>query len=452
MTTDFTQGSITKKLMLFALPLLVGSLVQQLYNTVDLIFTGQLIGTDASSAIGISTMLITCLVNFFSGIAVGSGIVISQAAGRHDKKSLKCILQNALFLSLIGGLLLVVLGLALTGTYLRLMKTPADLMPLAGLYLRIYACSFISVFAYNVCSGAVRALGDSRTPLLAQIFGGLTNVVMDGFFIAVLKTGVAGVAWATFFSQTAAALIVVVRIIKEIRSLSDEKNVSDKFRPDMQIIWQIIRIGVPAGAQALLITLSNVMAQYQINGLGSQAIAAFTAYYKVELIIYYPIMALGQAMMTFAGQNMGAGEVERIRKGTRSCLLIGIGLSAVLSVLSLAGGRILFSVFSKDAEVIAYGLQIIAVAFPFYFVYNFLQIFGDSIRGCGEVKMPMLIVMINLCLVRTGLLFLLVPRFRSVRAVAVCYPITWLLTGLGMGAYYFYFHRSGMKAKSAGGL
>ena len=203
------------------------------------------------------------------------------------------------------------------------------------------------------------------------------------------------------------------------------------------LLKKTVAIGLPAGAQALVITLSNVVVQAHINSFGTDAIAAFAAYFKVELIIYLPIMALGQAIMTFSGQNCGAGQLARIRRGTRDCLLISLGLTAILSAVSLFFGGTLFRLFIKEPSVIALGQQIIAVTFPFYVLYPVHQILGDSLRGLGKTKTPMLIVLVNLCLIRSAFLFWIVPRTRSIESVAAAYPITWGLTALGMCTYYY---------------
>lgn len=438
MTNDLTKGTIWKKLIIFAIPLLLSSLVQQLYNTVDLIYVGNLLGKNQSSAVGTSSLLITCLVGFFGGMSVGSGVVVSQAFGSKDRAKLRCAVHNTLALSIWGGLLLTVIGWFLAPRYLSLVRTPDEIAPEALTYLRIYFLSFVSIMSYNICSGALRALGDSKNPLIAQAIGGVANVGMDALFLAVFEDGVAGVAWATLISQTIAACYVIWRLTKLEGDIALRLK---KVRIDKPILKEVLAMGVPAGAQSLLITLSNVMAQYQINGLDVDAIAAFTAYFKVELILYLPIVAFGQATMTFVGQNMGAGNLRRVRIGTRTCLIIGACVTAICSIPALAFGAQLFRIFNKEPEVIALGVQIIGVTFPFYFIYNVLQILGDSIRGTGKTQPPMLIVMINLCIIRTILLFIMVPRYPDVRTVALTYPITWATTGASMAVYYLYRHR-----------
>ena len=292
--------------------------------------------------------------------------------------------------------------------------------------------------SYNLGSGVIRALGDSRTPLYAQIVGGLTNVVMDYIFVRVFPNGINGVAWATLISQSVAASFIIWRLTK----LEDAYALRfHKIAFDRPILREVLRIGIPAGAQSLVITLSNVIAQYHINSLGEDAIAAFTAYFKVELLIYHPIVALGQANMTFSGQNKGAGNMERVRQGTLRCTLISMALAVVTAALALPLGGVLFRVFNREASVIALGRQIIGVTFPFYFIYSILQIVGDSMRGVGKARGPMVIIMTNICVIRTILLFAIVPRWQDIRAVAVAYPITWALTAGCMLVYYIHYHK-----------
>ena len=436
---DLTEGPIAKKLILFALPLLVGSLVQQLYNTVDLIYVGNFIGKSASAAIGASSLLITCLVGFFGGMSVGSGVVISQIFGAKDYKQLSKAVHNTLALSLAGGLALMAIGYVVAPWFIRVINTPESIRTAAVGYLRIYFLSFFSVVSYNLGSGVIRAIGDSKTPLYAQIIGGLTNVAMDYIFVRVFENGINGVAWATLISQSVAAGFILWRMsrLDPVYALRVKKIAFDR-----AILKEVLRIGIPAGAQSLVITLSNVVVQYHINSLGEDAIAAFTAYFKVELLIYHPIVALGQANMTFSGQNKGAGKMERVRRGTRQCTLISMALAIVTAAVALPLGGVLFRVFNKEPDVIALGRQIIAVTFPFYFLYSVLQIVGDSMRGVGRSKGPMLIILINICVIRTALLFLIVPRVQDIRGVAAAYPVTWALTAICMLIYYLHYHKT----------
>jgi putative MATE family efflux protein len=438
MVNDLTQGIIWKKISRFALPFLLSSLVKQLYNTVDLLFAGNMLGKSVFSAIGVSGLLITCLVGFSGGMSVGSAVVVSHMYGSREPAKLKSAIQNAVAISFFGGILLMAAGAALAPYYLKFIDTPEALLSPAIGYLRIYFLSFVSILTYNIGSGVLRALGDSRTPLYAQILGGAMNVLMDALFIMIFDAGIYGLAWATLIAQTAAAVFILYRLT----TLDGEYALRFlKIGFDRKILKKIIGIGLPAGSQALVITLSNVMAQYQINSLGENAIAAFTAYFKVELIIYLPIVALGQTIMIFAGQNAGAQNYKRVSLGVKQCLMMGMVLTAALSTFAIFSGPLLFSAFARENAVIDLGLRIIHVTFPFYIIYVILQVLGDSIRGIGKSRPPMVIVMVNICIIRTFLLFLIVPRFPDVRGVAITYPITWALTAACMAAYCLYQQR-----------
>ena len=414
---DLTTGPIIQKLLRFALPLLLGTLVQQLYSTVDLIFVGNEIDKTASAAIGASTLLITCLIGFFGGLAVGAGVVIAQSWGERDTDKLRRAIGNTAALALAGGIVLALLGWLLAPGYLRLIRTPEEIRANAEAYLRIYFLSLPSIVAYNFGAGMLRALGDSKNPLLAQLVGGLVNVAADWLLLRVLANGVVGVAWASLFSQTVAAVLVARKLCRLDNAFALRLR---GIRFDPALLKKAVAIGLPAGAQALVITLSNVVVQAHINAFGADA----------------TIMALGQAIMTFSGQNCGAGQFARIRRGTRDCLLISLGLTAILSAVSLLFGGALFRLFIKEPSVIALGRRIIAVTFPYYVLYSVHQILGDSLRGQGKTKVPMLIVLLNLCLIRSALLFWIVPHTRSIQSVAAAYPVTWGLTALGMCVYY----------------
>ncbi len=438
MLKDFTQGIIWTRLILFAIPLLLSSLVQQLYNTVDLIFVGNLLGTAASSAVGASSLLITCLVGFFGGMSVGAGVVVAHAFGAGEQTKLKQAVHSSVALCLVGGVLLMLAGYLLAPFYLRLVNTPQALQADAVGYLRIYVFSFVPLVTYNICSGMLRALGDSQTPLYAQLVGGIGNVLLDALLLMGFDYGIEGVAWATVFAQSLAAALILLKLARLDNSYALRLK-ELRFSPEP--LYNIVGIGFPAGIQSLVITLSNVVVQYHINAISVPAIAAFTAYFRVELVIYLPILAIGQTAMVFVGQNMGAHQFQRVKEGTNQCLAVGLVLTAVLSGLALMFGEQLFRVFAKDKEVIELGLQIIHITFPYYFIYLVLQVFGDSLRGMGVSKPPMLIILLNICLIRTVLLFLIVPNYPDVRGVALTYPVTWALTAVCMFGYYVYYRK-----------
>ena len=430
---DLTQGTVSKKLIYFTFPLLLSSLVQQLYNTVDFIFDGNVLGKEASSAIGLSALFINCLILFFGGMAVGTGIVISHAYGEGNSDQLKGAIQNILVLSALGGILLMVLGYFFAPYYMLFIRAPENLYAGAIHYLRTYIFSFIPIFIYNIGSGALRALGNSRIPLFAQFIGVLVHIVMDALLIVVFNVGIHGMGWASLVSQGTAAGIIILYL----RRLDESYCLRIlQIKPDSTVILKILKVGVPAGIQSLIISLSNILAQYQINALGEDAVAAFTAYFKVEQVIYLPIVALGQAIMTFVGQNIGANQLKRAESGIKECLKIGTIITIILSGTALLFGPFLFRLFSRELSVITLGLQIIHITFPFYFLYLMLQVLSDSLRGAGVIQAPTVISIFNFCILRISLLFCIVPKFQNIQSAAITYPIVWATTTACLVVYY----------------
>lgn len=432
---NLTEGPILKKLVLFALPLLGGSLIQQLYNTVDIFFAGNFIPQGrAMAAVGASSMIVTLLVGFFNGMSVGASVCISHAYGRHDPKKLSRAVHSAVGIALLGGVAISLIGFFLSSTILAWMQTPADILETASSYIRIYFLSVISLVVYNICTGILRAAGDSRSPLIYQCIGGVLNVAADYAFVVWLDLGVMGLAFATMISQTVPAICVFVHLLLTKKPY---RVMLRKIRIYGDILRQILRIGIPAGVQSIVITLSNIIVQSQINGLGVDTVGAFTAYFRVELLMYLPILAFGQAITTFAGQNFGAENYERIGKGVKYCLLLGIGVTLLTSSLVLMFAPHFFRFFGATETEVALGCRIIYINASAYFLYNFLEIFSGALRGSGSAGVPMLLTVGNMCGVRIAALFLFVPMFHAVESVAVCYPITWFTTSLCLGIYYF---------------
>ena len=325
------------------------------------------------------SLLTSCIVGFFTGLSVGTGVLVSLAEGEKNGEKIRKIIHTAAGISLLGGVLLTVLGLLLSRQLLVWMNTPAEILEQGLLYIRIYLLSMLPLFVYNMNAGIIRAGGDARTPMLFQLLGAAVNILLDWLSMAHWGMGVDGAAWATAFSQMVAALGSVIYLV-----------------------------------------------QTAVNGLGVTAIAAFTAYFKVELILYLPIMAFGQAATTFAGQNLGAGKPERLRRGIRTCLLLGSVYAAGMAALMLLLGRPAFGLFTRETAVIEAGLRIIRVTFPCYWLYVFLEVHADALRGCGRSVLPMAVIMTCLCALRTGLLAVFTNVWGTLEAVAAVYPCAWL--------------------------
>ena len=423
-----TKGSVGKGILLFALPLLGSSLIQQLYSTVDLIFVGQLLGTKASAAIGASGLIVTCMIGFFNGMAVGTNVFAARHYGARRFEQLKKLIQTIFWTGIIGGFLLTVIGLVLSPVFLTWMGTPESIFPLAVRYLRIYMASMISVVSYNLLSGVLRALGDSRTPMLYQFFGGIINVFADVFHM-----GVEGTAFATLFSQTFAAVGVMIHLYRLKEPYALRIRFSDC---SLKEFTDILKVGVPAGVQSIIITLSNIIIQSQINTLGVTSVASFTVYFRVELIIYLPIVALGQAVVSFIGQNYGAGNWERIKKGNRLCIFGGSLITFAACILLIIAMPVILNVFTKDAAVAAQTLEIVKVTFPFYFFYTVLECFSSNLRGFGKAFLPMIVTVISFCGFRIVALFALMAKNPSPDKVALSYPISWGIAAAAMAMLY----------------
>ena len=428
-----TKGSVGKGILLFALPLLGSSLIQQLYSTVDLIFVGQLLGTKASAAIGASGLIVTCMIGFFNGMAVGTNVFAARHYGARRFEQLKKLIQTIFWTGIIGGFFLTVIGLVLSPVFLTWMGTPESIFPLAVRYLRIYMASMISVVSYNLLSGVLRALGDSRTPMLYQFFGGIINVFADFIFLYVFHMGVEGTAFATLFSQTFAAIGVMIHLYRLKEPYALRIRFSDC---SLKEFTDILKVGVPAGVQSIIITLSNIIIQSQINTLGVTSVASFTVYFRVELIIYLPIVALGQAVVSFIGQNYGAGNWERIKKGNRLCIFGGSLITFAACILLIIAMPVILNVFTKDAAVAAQTLEIVKVTFPFYFFYTVLECFSSNLRGFGKAFLPMIVTVISFCDFRIIALFALMAKNPSPDKVALSYPISWGIAAAAMAMLY----------------
>lgn len=437
-----TKGSVGKGILLFALPLLGSSLIQQLYSTVDLIFVGQLLGTKASAAIGASGLIVTCMIGFFNGMAVGTNVFAARHYGARRFEQLKKLIQTIFWTGIIGGFLLTVIGLVLSPVFLTWMGTPESIFPLAVRYLRIYMASMISVVSYNLLSGVLRALGDSRTPMLYQFFGGIINVFADFIFLYVFHMGVEGTAFATLFSQTFAAVGVMIHLYRLKEPYALRIRFSDC---SLKEFTDILKVGVPAGVQSIIITLSNIIIQSQINTLGVTSVASFTVYFRVELIIYLPIVALGQAVVSFIGQNYGAGNWERIKKGNRLCIFGGSLITFAACILLIIAMPVILNVFTKDAAVAAQTLEIVKVTFPFYFSYTVLECFSSNLRGFGKAFLPMIVTVISFCGFRIIALFALMAKNPSPDKVALSYPISWGIAAAAMAMLYVRNNRNRSK-------
>ncbi len=419
---DMTKGAILAPLVRFILPMIGGSIFQQLYNTVDFLFVGNFLDKTAAAAVGASATLITCTIGLFSGISVGTSVVASQGIGAKNKEQAEKALHSSVTFGLVGGLVLMLLGIVFAPKLLLILRTPESVMPQAITYIRIYLISIPMLIFYNMVSGGMRAYGDSRSPFLVLVACGLLNVVLDALFIVWIPMGVAGVAIATAITQSLSALLVGILASRKCCEVRLDLR---KLGFEFAVLKKVLFIGLPTGIQTVIITFSNVMVQYYINDFGETAVAAFATYYKVENFIYLPIMAFGQAATTFAGQNTGAGQYRRILKGTVMTAILGAAVVGCLVILFLSFPQTIYSWFMKDSDVVASAMKIALVSFPFYSIYPILEVTGGSVRGMGYSIHSMVVIILNLCILRVSLLAVFSRTYHTIQSLAAVYPITW---------------------------
>ncbi len=436
---QITEGVIWKQLLLFFFPILFGTFFQQLYNTVDAIVVGQFVGKEALASVGGPTgTIINLLVGFFVGISSGATVIISQyyGAGREDKV-FYAVHTSAAF-ALAAGAFLTVTGLIITPFALTAMGTPDDIMEFAVLYMRIYFLGMIPNLIYNIGSAVLRAVGDSRRPLYFLIACCLSNIVLDLLFVVVLKMGVAGAALATIASQTVSAVLVaaVLTRTREMYRLTISRITLDR-----RMLHRIIRIGLPAGLQSTMYSVSNVIIQSSVNSLGTDTVAAWTAYGKVDVLFWMTVSAFGIAITTFVGQNYGAGRTERVHRALYTCLAMAAVTTLLLSAALYSAASSILGIFTTDPQVLQIGVGIMHFLVPTYITYVIVEIYSGALRGVGDVWIPMIFTMLGVCVLRVVWVLAAVPLRREMQTIIFSYPLTWTVTSVLLLVYLHLFSR-----------
>lgn len=426
-TMLMTEGVIWKQLLLFSLPLLVGNLFQQLYNTVDSIVVGNFIGSQALAAVGSSTPLINLIIGMFMGIATGAGVIISQYYGAENEQKLSWAVHTCIALSILGGVLLSILGMVLSPYILNWMGTPEDVIENSVIYLQIYFSGSLFNLLYNMAAGILRAVGDSRRPLYYLCISSAVNIVLDLVFVIVFSMGIAGVGYATIIAQAVSAALAFFALMRTKDSYRVELK---KIAIDKRMMKRILAIGIPSGIQHSIISLSNVIVQANINGYGSAAMAGYGAYSKIDGFVMLPLQSFCIAATTFTGQNIGAEKKKRVKQGIVQGIVISAVYTLALSPFLLWKAEDLIQIFSSDPEVLRYGKMTISMLIPFYGVLSIHQILMGTFRGAGKTMVTMLIGIGNMCVLRMIYINGMVPFFPSYEAVMLCYPITWTTTML----------------------
>jgi putative MATE family efflux protein len=429
------SGSISRGLLSFFFPILFGTFFQQLYNTVDAIVVGQFVGKQALAAVGGGTgTFVNLLVGLFTGIASGASVLVSQNYGSKDRQDLQSSIRTGMSLCLIGSVIVTVIGLAISRWALVAISTPADILDYSLSYLRIYFSGIIFMFIYNMGSGILRSIGDSRTPMFVLIIGCFANIVLDLLFVVTFKLGVDGAAWATVISQAICAGIVlyVMAHSKEDSAIFRMKNLS----MDSRTLKRMLYLGIPAGIQSCMYGLSNIIIQSGINSLGTDTAAANAAYGRIDVIFWMGVNSFGVAMTVFAGQNYGSGNFSRLKKGTWIGLALALAWTALCSVAFLLFGRQIMTLFTSDENVLDIGVQILWTIAPFFLTWISIEILSGTIRGCGQSLVPTLFTAFGICLVRVLWMAFAFPAFPSIITIMISYPLTWTLTS---SLFWIYF-------------
>ena len=419
-----TEGSIGRKIFFFAVPLILGNLLQQLYNTADSVIVGNFVGSNALAAVGSTGSLIYMLIAFSQGAAVGAGVIISNFLGAADRASVQKAVHTAIAIVLILGVVFSIFGVLLSRPLLELMNTPDEVMEDSLLYLRIYLAGLIFNVLYNMTAGILNAAGNSRRSLIYLAIASVTNIGLDLICVAVLDMGVAGAAIATDVSQ----LISCVLSMRFLMCVDADYHVSIKeLRIDRRMAKNIIKIGLPAGIQNTVISLSNTVVQSSVNAFGSAAMAGFAAYMKIDGFNILPVLSLSLAMTTFTGQNLGAGKIERVKRGMWLTLGMGVVYTIATGALLLMFDKQIMRLFTDNADAIAYGRLTMKYFCPFYFLLGIMHVLAGTVRGAGKSVPPMVIMLSSLCVTRILWIEIAAPLYGTIDGVYISYPITWAM-------------------------
>ncbi len=430
---ELIEGPIWRGLLNFAFPIFLGNLFQQLYNTADTLIVGNFIDKQALAAVSSSGNLIFMIVGLLNGIAMGAGVVIAKFFGAKDEESMRRAIHTDIAFGLVGGLLLTVVGVAFTPHMLRWMGTPNDVLPNSILYFRTYFYGVLATFMYNIATGILHAVGDSKHPLYYLICASVINVILDLLFVAVFKWGIASAAAATVISQFISASLALRRLM----TVNDSYRVNPReIRFDIPILKSIVRLGLPSGVQNSVIGFANVMVQKNINIFESDAMAGCGSYAKIEGFAFLPVTCFVMALSTFVSQNLGAKQIDRVKKGTKFGVLCSMSAAAVISVIVFTCAPFLLRLFNDDPAVIAFGVKQAHIQSLFYCLLAFSHCMAGILRGAGKAYVPMAIMLICWCLIRVTYITVTVNLFHEIGFVFSSYPITWSLSSIVFLIYY----------------
>ena len=431
---DMTKGNITRHLVNFALPLLLGNLFQQLYNMVDTWVVGNYVSNEAFSAVGTVGPVINTLIGFFLGLSSGAGVVISQYYGAGREEKVRQAVHTALMLTLALGVVFTAAGIAMTPLMLQLMKTPAEVAPEQAAYLRIYFAGVIGLLLYNMGSGILRAVGDSRRPFYFLVVSAVLNTVLDLLFVIKFHMGVEGVAYATIIAQAVSAVLTLWVLMGAEGGIRLELRA---LRFTWSVLRQIVAVGIPAALQMAITAFSNVFVQSYINYFSTDCMSGWTAYNKVDQLMILPVQSISMANTTFVGQNLGVGDTPRAKKGVRTSLWLSVAVTAVLLIPVLLFAPDLTAFFNSKAEVVSYGALLLRLLSPFYFFFCINQIYAGALRGAGNSQVPMWIMLGSFVVFRQIYLYIMANFISNeIIPIALSYPAGWFVCSVATLLYY----------------
>jgi putative MATE family efflux protein len=435
---DMCSGPLLGKILIFALPIMAMNILQLMFNAADMVVVGRFSGSEALAAVGATGSLINLIVNLFMGLSVGTSVIVAQDCGANNPGAVSRSVHTSIAISIIGGVAVMLLGLVLSEPLLGMMGTPGDIIGLSVLYMKIYFIGLPASMVYNFGAAILRAVGDSRRPMNYLIISGIINVILNLFFVIVLHMSVDGVAWATVISQYVSVLLIMLCLLKSDGPI---RFIPKKMRIDVHKLKTIVRIGLPAGLQGLLFSISNVMIQSAINSFGSIMVAASSAAGNVEGFIGTTMNAYYNAAITFTGQNMGAKKYDRIDTVAKVVTALIFATWILLGGATLLFGRPLLGLYTSDQSVIDLGMLRMKVMMVAYFTCGIMNVYPGLTRGMGYSMLPMFSTLIGACLMRILWLATIFTSYPTMIMLFVCYPVTWALAGLGQVGIFFYARR-----------
>lgn len=427
---DMLNGSMWDKILLYALPVAATGILGQLFNASDVAIVGNFASTDrvaAVAAVGANGPVIGLVLNLFIGIALGANVVIANAIGRGDRETVSRAVHTSVVASVLGGFIVMLIGQLLARPVLMMLNVPDDVFPLAMTYMRIYLLGLPVIFLYNFESAIFRSAGDTKTPLIALAVSGILNVILNIFFVTVLDMTVDGVAVATVIANLVSSVILGRKLLKSKLSVHIELN---ELRIDWKILWRILKIGLPAGIQSAVFSLSNIIISSAINSLGKVTMAASSAAFNVEIMAYYILNSFGQACTTFVGQNYGAAQIDRCRKTLKLCIIEGIIITGTTMLIMLLTGKYLIGLFNNDPEVIEIGFTRLKIVYTSYIFSLLYEVMSSYMRGYGISLVPAILTMLGVCGIRIAWIYTVFPMSRTFATIMTVYPISLAATAV----------------------